>query len=145
ASKQIAIAERDITSAEERKSQSKYNERILIPVANVDFLEKLLDFALIIKDKNSNNPVSRLSVVPNNHEAETNILKYRNELEKFIVQGSATETNIDIITIIDHNLASGIARDAKEILAHFVIFGWPRISAFIDRILAEKIDSIVNI
>lgn len=144
AAKKIAIAERDITSAVETKGQSKYNERILIPVANLDFLEKLLDFALIIKDKNSDNPVSLLSVVPNNDEAETNILKYRNELEKFIVQGSATETNIDIITTIDHNPASGIARAAKEIMADFVILGWPRKSAFIDRILGEKIDSIVN-
>lgn len=144
AAKKIAITEREVSSTEDIKSQSKYNERILIPVANLDFLEKLLDFSLIIKDKNSDNPVSLLSVVPNNDEAENNILKYRNELEKFIVQGSATETNIDIITTIDHNPASGIARAAKEIMADFVILGWPRKSAFIDRILGEKIDSIVN-
>lgn len=144
AAKKIAIAESEPSSADELKGQAQYNERILIPVANLEFLEKLLDFALIIKDKNSSSPVSLLSVVPNNDEAEVNILKYRKELEKFIVQGSATETNVEILTTIDHNPASGIARTAKEIMADFVILGWPRKSAFIDRVLGERMDSLIN-
>ena len=144
AAKKIALSEENAISVEELKNQTHYNEQILIPVANLALVENLLDFALIIKDKNSTNPVTLLSVVPNNNEAELNILKYKKELEKFILQGSASESSVSTITTIDHNPASGIARAAKEIMADFVIIGWPQKTGFIDKIFGEKTDSIIN-
>lgn len=144
AAKKIALSEGEDISVEELKNQSHYNEQILIPVANLALVENLLDFALIIKDKHSTNPVTLLSVVPNNNEAELNILKYKKELEKFILQGSASESSVSTITTIDHNPASGIARAAKEIMADFVIIGWPQKTGFIDKIFGEKTDSIIN-
>lgn len=144
AAKKIALSEENDISVEELKNQTHYNEQILIPVAHLALVENLLDFALIIKDKNSTNPVTLLSVVPNNNEAELNILKYKKELEKFILQGSASESSVNTITTIDHNPASGIARAAKEIMADFVIIGWPQKTGFIDKIFGEKTDSIIN-
>src|SRR5690606_16525616 len=130
--KKIVLSEEGDISVDQLKNQLNYNEQILIPVANLALVENLLDFALIIKDKNSTNPVTLLSVVPNNNEAEMNIMKYRKELEKFILQGSASESSVNTITTIDHNPASGIARAAKEIMADFVIIGWPQKTGFID-------------
>jgi len=142
--KKIVLSEEGDISVDQLKNQLNYNEQILIPVANLALVENLLDFALIIKDKNSTNPVTLLSVVPNNNEAEMNIMKYRKELEKFILQGSASESSVNTITTIDHNPASGIARAAKEIMADFVIIGWPQKTGFIDKIFGEKTDSIIN-
>ncbi|HRF24223.1 MAG TPA: cation:proton antiporter, partial [Chitinophagaceae bacterium] len=45
------------------------NEHILIPIANIENLEKLLELSIFIKDKKSVNPISVLSVVSNNEEA----------------------------------------------------------------------------
>lgn len=140
----IALSEEQTPSAEELKNQSIKNEQILIPVANLNLVENLLDFALLIKDKNSTNPITLLSVVPNNDEAEMNIMKYRKELEKFILQGSASETKVNTIATIDHNPASGIVRTSKEIMADFVIIGWPQKTGFFDKIFGEKTDSIIN-
>jgi len=144
AAKKIVLSEEGDISVDQLKNQLNYNEQILIPVANLSLVENLLDFALIIKDKNSTNPVTLLSVVPNNNEAEVNIMKYRKELEKFILQGSASESSVNAITTIDHNPASGIARAAKEIMADFVIIGWPQRTGFIDKIFGEKTDSIIS-
>jgi len=144
AAKKIALSEEGDISVDQLKNQLNYNEQILIPVANLSLVENLLDFALIIKDKNSTNPVTLLSVVPNNNEAEMNILKYRKELEKFILQGSASESGVNTMTTIDHNPASGIARTAKEIMADFVIIGWPQKTGLIDKIFGEKTDSIIS-
>lgn len=144
AAKKIVIAEGNEANNEEMKTPSGSEEQILMPVANLEILEKLLDFALIIKDKQSENPISLLTVVPNNDEADLRVLKYRKVLENFILQGSATETQINILTSIDHNPASGIARAAKENMANFVILGWPRKTGFLDRLLGEKIDSIIE-
>src|SRR5690606_9298680 len=41
------------------------SEHILLPIANVENIEKLLEFSIYIKDKKSANPVSILSVVSN--------------------------------------------------------------------------------
>ncbi len=120
------------------------SEHILLPIASVQNIEKLLELAIFIKDKKSANPVSILSVVSNNNEAEINILKARNKLEEFVKQASASETKVNVITTIDHNTASGITRISREIMADMIILGWPQRAGFFDKLIGEKIDSILN-
>lgn len=120
------------------------NEQILLPIANVENIEKLLEFSIFIKNKKSTNPISILSVVSNNNEAEINILKARNKLEGFVKHASASETIVNIITTIDHNSSSGITRISKEILADIIILGWPKRAGFIDKLIGEKVDGILR-
>ncbi|MFA7444592.1 MAG: cation:proton antiporter [Flavobacteriaceae bacterium] len=120
------------------------SEHILLPFASVANIEKLLEFATFVKDKKSANPVSILSVVSNNNEAEINIIKARNKLEEFVKQASASETKVNVITTIDHNTASGIIRISREIMADIIILGWPQRAGFFDKLIGEKIDSILN-
>ncbi len=120
------------------------NEHILLPIANFAAIEKLLEFSIFIKDKKSVNPISILTVVSNNNEAELNIMKARNKLEEFVKQASASETMVDIITTIDHNPASGIARISREIMADIIVLGWPQRTGLLDKLIGEKIDSILN-
>src|SRR5690606_23083346 len=114
------------------------------PIANVSNIEKLLEFAIFIKENKSANPISILSVVSNNNEAEINILKARNKLEEFVRQASASETKVNIITTIDHNTASGIARISREIMADIIVLGWPQRAGFIDKLIGEKVESILS-
>ncbi|KVV13858.1 cation:proton antiporter [Flavobacterium sp. TAB 87] len=121
-----------------------HNEHVLLPIANVDSIEKLLEFSIFIKDKKSPNPISILSVVSNNDEAEINILKARNKLEEFVKQASASETNVNIITTIDHNPTSGISRISREIMADIIILGWPRKIGFIDKLIGDKVEGVLS-
>ena len=107
-------------------------------------MERLLDFAILIKDKKSVNPVSVLSVVSDNSEAEKNILKAKSKLEGFVRQASGTETKVNVITTIDHNAASGITRCSREIMADIIVLGWPQRSGFLDKLFGVKIESILN-
>jgi Kef-type K+ transport system membrane component KefB len=120
------------------------DEHILLPIANVENIEKLLEFSIYLKDKKSVNPISILSVVSNNDEAEINMLKARSKLESFVKQASAFETSVNIIATIDYNVASGIARIAKEIMADIIVLGWPRKVGLIDKIVGEKVNSVLN-
>lgn len=143
AAKKILLeSEDDVTGL--LKTNGASSEHILLPIADSQNLEKLLEFAIFIKDKKSVNPVSILTVVSNDHEAEINILKTRNKLEEFVRQASASETKVNIITTIDHNAASGIGRISREIMADMIVLGWPRRSSFIDNFLGNKVDSILN-
>lgn len=120
------------------------NEHILLPISQIDRLEKLLELSILLKDKKSANPVSILSVVSNNDEAEINIVKARNKLENFVKQASATETPVNVITTIDHNTSSGIVRISREIIADIIVLGWHSKGGFIDKLLGEKLDNILN-
>lgn len=120
------------------------SEHILLPIANVTNIEKIIEFAIFIKDKKSANPLSILSVVSNNKEAEVNILKAKNKLEEFVKQASASETKVNVITTIDHNPASGITRISREIMANIIILGWPQRVGFMDKLIGEKVDNIVS-
>jgi len=121
-----------------------HHEHILLPIANVANIEQLLEFSIFIKDKKSTHPVSILSVVSNNEEAEVNIRKARNKLEEFVKQASASEINVNVITTIDHHAASGIARISREIMADIIVLGWPQRAGFIDKLIGEKVDSLLR-
>jgi Kef-type K+ transport system membrane component KefB len=144
AAKKIALSDDSEESANELRRQM-LNEHILLPVANFTNVGKLLEFATLIKDNKSSNPVTVLSVVENNEEAEINILKYRRKVDEFIRQASATETKINAVTTIDHNPASGIARASRELMANIVLIGWPQKTDIVDKLIGETVDSIINL
>ncbi|MBS1974066.1 MAG: cation:proton antiporter, partial [Bacteroidetes bacterium] len=120
------------------------NEHILLPVEDIKDVEKLLELSVLLKSKKSANPISILSIVTNNSEAEKNILKARNKLEEFINQGAATETPINLITTIDHNIASGISRVSREIMADIIIMPWPQRADFFEKMIGEKLDTVLS-
>ncbi|MFC3334021.1 cation:proton antiporter [Flavobacterium palustre] len=144
-------AKRIVIESEDEKTDSVVanrmnEEHILLPIANVKKIAKLLEFSVLIKDKKSPNPVSILSVVSNDEEAESNIIKTRNKLEEFVKQGSATETKVNAITTIDHNVTSGVTRVSREIMANIIILGWPVRTGLLDKIIGidEKTESIIG-
>ena len=71
-------------------------------------------------------------------------MKTREKLEEFVKQAAASETKVDIITTIDYNPISGMSRIAREILADIIVLDWPDRTNFFERLLGEKIDSIIS-
>lgn len=119
-------------------------EQILIPIANLINIDKILEFAVLIKEKKSINPLSILTVVPNTDEAEITLVKAKQGLEKFILETAASDTQANIIATIDHNAASGISRTAKEIMADLILLGWPQKTGFLDKLIGDKMESILQ-
>jgi Kef-type K+ transport system membrane component KefB len=144
AAKQMIQEADQLIVAEPASKTAVASEHILIPIANVENFSKLLDLTILIKDRRSHAPISVLSVVSNDDEAEANLIKARNKLEEFVRQGSASDTEVRVVTTIDHNAASGISRVARELLADLIIIGWPRRSGFIDKLIGEKVDTILS-
>lgn len=120
------------------------DEHLLVPITNVEDVGRLLEFALLIKDRKSPNPISILSVVPNDDDAEVNIIKSRNKLEEYVKQASAAETRINVIATIDHNNTSGIARMSREIMANIILIGWPQRSGIIEKLIGDRVEGIVS-
>lgn len=128
------VAEEESDSSELLNSVKASSEHILLPLSNVENMGKLLDFSILIKDKNAPSPISVLTVVQHDHEAEANIVKARTKLEQIVKEGSAAETKVNVLTAIDHNAVSGIARISKEVIADMIVLNWPKKSGLIERI-----------
>ncbi|HLW39012.1 MAG TPA: hypothetical protein VKX31_01380, partial [Brumimicrobium sp.] len=142
-SKKILLQTEDKLESSEESSTTS-NEHILLPIADVTNFEKLLEFAILIKDRKSVQPVSLLTVVSNNEESEANILKARNKLDAFVKEASATETAINVLTTIDQDVNNGITRISKETLVDIVIVGWPRQENNIQKFTGDRKDSLIN-
>ena len=141
ASRRILTSEKDEPA---QKSASLEDEHILIPIANLENMERLLEFAILLKNTKSKNAVTILSVVPNNEEAEKNLIKAKSSLESLVKLASANEKMVNITATIDHNIASGIIRSSFEVMADTIIIGWPRKTRLIERFIETKTASIIS-
>jgi len=123
---------------------SPNNEHIMMPIANLKNLELLLEFALFVKNKKSKNPITILSVVPNNEEAEKNLVRAKVNLQSLVKMAMANDTKVNIIATIDHNIAGGIIRTSREIMSDTIMIGWPRKTGLLERFIETKTDSIIS-
>lgn len=143
AAKKIVISEKNSPLTAESLGDFA-QEKILVPIANPSNIGYHVELALLLKDKKSVNSISLLGVLPNNEEAERNIIDYRKKLQEFVATATAAEVDVDIITTIDHNPADGIARIARETMTDIVVLGWPGRAGLWDKLLGEKIDQIIK-
>lgn len=124
--------------------QKTSNEHILLAVDKFNEIEKIVDFATLIKSPKSLHPISIVTVFDNDNNAEIKIMNARNEVESIFSHASASETKINFIPTIDHNLAGGIIRILKETMADMIILGWRNRTDLMNKIFGEKTDNIIN-
>lgn len=97
------------------------NKHLMVSMNELKGNERLLDFALLITDPHVVNPISVVSVYPDNENAERMIRKSRKSLEDIVTHYSGQEAKLNTIATIDHNLSSGISRVSKELVADIVL------------------------
>jgi Kef-type K+ transport system membrane component KefB len=119
-------------------------EQIMIPLANMNNMESILDFAALIRSKKSHYPISIVSVVKDNEQAEINVQEAKRNLESTAKYASGSETEVELLTTVDINIPAGIARMSKKVLADCIIMGWPSVASFVEKIVGEKAESILN-
>ncbi|MFA5625138.1 MAG: cation:proton antiporter [Bradymonadales bacterium] len=119
------------------------DEHILLPIANVNNIGKLFDFSLLLKSPTSENPITILTVVPNDEEAEKNIATNRKKLNEYIKTAGSPEANVKVVATIDTSVPDGICRTSREYVADLLILGWPK-PGILERIIGEKWACIIN-
>jgi len=138
-------ASRRIVAAEEVTNPEISNaENILIPIADFNNMEAMLDLAVLFRDKDSSEPIHLLSVVPDSVNAQANLLTARKKLHDSVKYASGNGTDIEVIATLDHNVSSGVLRIAKEKCANIIITGWPRKANVIDKFLGDKSAALIE-
>jgi Kef-type K+ transport system membrane component KefB len=117
---------RKLAIAEAQKNPVKIipHERILVSVSNPATIEGLIDFAILIRELQTIQPVYMLSVVPDDAFAQEQILKNNKMFESAISHAAAADTKLNLVSRVDLNVATGISRAVKELMINKTILGW---------------------
>lgn len=142
ASKKVVLAgDQDVVETSRNIAKE---EQLLLPIANLNNMEALLDFATLIKSKRSPHPITVLTVVPNNEMAENNLKRARANLNSTARYASGSEIEVQMMATIDHHIASGISRAVREVGADAILLGWPSKPGIIEKMVGQKTESILN-
>ncbi|HLT82066.1 MAG TPA: cation:proton antiporter [Cyclobacteriaceae bacterium] len=140
AGKQVVLETDDEAPAEMQDNP----QRILVPISNPVTMERLIDFAITLKEPRNAFPIVALTVVPDDEKARAKLLQARKMLEKAITHAAAADQKIDITTTIDQNVTAGIQRVVRETFITDIIMGWPGKTNLADIIFGKTFDSVVN-
>jgi len=133
-----------IIEADKQPEAEVVTERMLIPIANPDKMEAMLDFAVMIKDPHAKTPVYPLAVVQDDEEAKARMTQTNRMMEAVVAHAAATESKVQVVTRIDLNVSDGIARASKELGITDVIIGWTDKTSATDRIFGSIFGSTLD-
>lgn len=120
------------------------NKHLMVSMNELKGNERLLDFALLVSDPQVINPISVVSVHPDNENAERMIRKSRKSLEEIIKHYSGQEAKLNTIATIDHNLSSGISRVSKELVADIVLVNDSTDTNIIKRVVGDDREHLLT-
>ena len=119
-----AAVKQAIVDNEQAPDLSDIPERILVPIANVDTLEQLMDFAVLMKSPKSVEPIYPLLVVKDDTESRGKLIEGNKLLEKAKRHAAATDTDVAVLTRVDLSVTNGIIRAIKDRMITEVVIGW---------------------
>lgn len=119
-------------------------EQILIPVSKASKVDRLLKFAILIKEKESTHPLTLLNVVPNTSEAELRVATVKKQMETFLSESAAADVELKVKATIDQSTANGIARTVREIAADLILMGWSQKEGFLNSLVGDRMESILH-
>lgn len=127
-------------------------ERILIPIANPNTMESLIDLANFIKHANTHDqPIYPLSVVRNDiREAQEQVAQAEKMLGHAQLYAAGAEIPIRILTKVDKDIVHGITRAIIEERINTVVLGWhargskqEKIATVINRVIEETSETVL--
>ncbi|MGZ3863453.1 MAG: cation:proton antiporter domain-containing protein [Bacteroidia bacterium] len=117
AARQLAIEEKDSDIKIKKKP-----ERILIPISNPENMQRLIEFALLIKDSKSQEPIYPLTVVEDDTDANQKLYSIKKAVEGITEQIISSEKKIEILKKVDLNIVDGIARTCRAYgISHVIL------------------------
>lgn len=138
AARKIAIDEAHL----EEETRPAEQEKILIPVANPDTIEDLVNLSLVIRDTKQRDNLLALNVINDSNASEALELRGKRYLEKAAMITASVDVPLKQISRYDLNIASGIIHTAKEHAVTDVIIGLHRKVNIVDSffgMLAENL------
>ena len=128
----------------EEEAKKVNTEQILIPVANPETIEDLINLALVIKDAKQKNALVALNVINDNNSSEKKEQQGKRNLEKAAMIAAAADVPVTMVSRYDLNIASGIIHTIKEYEATDVVIGLHRKANIVDSFFGHLAESLLK-
>ena len=119
------------SSTSDMPEKTAETEKILIPVANPDTIDNLVNLALMIKDRKRKDGIVALNVVDDSKDVRGDEAGRRN-VEKAAMIASAANVKAEMVSRYDISISSGIVHTIKELAVTDVVIGLHRKSSILD-------------
>jgi Kef-type K+ transport system membrane component KefB len=133
-----------IIESQQMPDLSTTPNRILVPISNPATIEHLIDFAILIKEPHSHEPIFPLAVVKDAEDTDAQLMASNKMLQKAILHASATENAVQLVSRIDINIASGILRAIRELMITEVVIGWNGKVTARERMFGSILDNLLE-
>ena len=112
-------------------------QRILVPLANPNTSDSLMDLALMLRG-NSEVPIYPLTVVPNG--SLKMVTNSEQMLQRAVAHATSANVPVSPMTRIDLNIAKGVSRAVQERRITDVVIGWNGKPSASDRVFGSVLD-----
>ena len=119
-------------------------QRLLIPLANPATSQSLMDLAMMIRKKDSTQPIFPLTVARDDEKVEAQVAESEKMLSHAVVHAAAADIPVVPITRVDMNIASGIVRAVKELRITNIVIGWKGEAAPRKKVFGSVLDQLLE-
>ena len=137
---------RIVASREEEKPYNPADapQRILVPLANPETSDALMDIAFMVRDDKSGQPIYPLTVARDGRNVEANVAKSENMLSHAVLHAASADVPVNPITRVDLNISKGISRAVEEKRITNIIVGWNGEVSTKRRIFGSVLDQLLE-
>jgi Kef-type K+ transport system membrane component KefB len=139
----IALMEEDNDETEGEEAVES-DERILIPMKNIETVEELIQLAVTIKSKKNKTGLFALNVINHNSSSLSIESKAKKIVDKAAVVASATDNKLNMLMRYDLNTLNGINGVVKEQKITDIILGQTETLGSADSLYGPLTDGVLN-
>ena len=99
-------------------------ERILVPLANPETAEELMELALLLRSPTSEEPVFPIAVARGGHDEAAHVAAAERLMERATLHATSASVPVQPTVRIDDNATAGLVRGARELRASEIVAGW---------------------
>jgi uncharacterized FlaG/YvyC family protein len=138
AGKKIQLSEHNTISPDKGPKQ-----KILVPMANPENMEHLLEFAVLIKGNDDMVPIYPLTIFSQGKKVRQEINENQDRIHNAI-ESLHTEIKFEMSSRIDKDVTRGIVRAAEEIVATDIILGWHKHSTTFQILFGDVLSNLLK-
>jgi Kef-type K+ transport system membrane component KefB/mannitol/fructose-specific phosphotransferase system IIA component (Ntr-type) len=119
-------------------------QRILVPLANPETSDALMDIAFMVRDDKSEQPIYPLTVARDGRNVDANVADSEKMLSHAVLHAASADVPVNPITRVDLNISKGISRAVEENRITNIIVGWNGEISTRRRVFGSVIDQLLE-
>ncbi len=106
------------------REEAGQSQRILVPLANPETAERMVDVALLIRAPTSTQPLYPITIARDGPHVQAEVAAGEKMLGHAVLHAAAADVPVLPLTRVDLNVAHGLTRAIKETSISTVVMGW---------------------